>query len=146
MTFHKYRQELTSKNYMLKHRPRLFDATVSPTVCYAAGTRAPTKEHEKMIQTTQRKMLRLIIQTKRRYKKIVKHKVKTSEDFDNIDSSCIDDESEDGQSSVSHNDQDSDVSFESDSDEENDAAEIEEEDWVEYIKKSTNEAMEKIGK
>ena len=51
-------------------------------------------------------MLRLIIQTKRRYKKIVKHKVKTSEDFDNIDSSCTDDESEDGQSSVSHNDQD----------------------------------------
>ena len=37
-TFHKYRQELTSKNYMLKHRLRLFDATVSPTVCYAAGT------------------------------------------------------------------------------------------------------------
>ena len=30
-TFHKYRQELTSKNYMLKHRLRLFDATVSPS-------------------------------------------------------------------------------------------------------------------
>ena len=42
-TFHKYRQELTSKNYMLKHRLRLFDATVSPTVCYAAGTWAPKK-------------------------------------------------------------------------------------------------------
>ena len=27
-TFHKYRQELTSKNYMLNHRLRLFDATV----------------------------------------------------------------------------------------------------------------------
>ena len=35
-TFHVYRQELTSKNYMLKHRLRLFDATVSPTICYAA--------------------------------------------------------------------------------------------------------------
>ena len=92
-----------------------------------------------MIQSTQRKMLRLIIQTKRRYKKIVKHKVKTCEELDNIDSS------EDGQSSVSHNDQDSDTSFESDNDEEIDAAEIEEEDWVDYIKKSTNEAMEKMG-
>ena len=40
-TFHKYRQELTSKNYMLEHRLRLFDATVSPTVFYAAGTWAP---------------------------------------------------------------------------------------------------------
>ena len=68
-TFHKYRQELTSKNYMLKHRLRLFDATVSPTLCYAAGTWAPNKEHERMIQSTQRKMLRLIIQTKRKYKK-----------------------------------------------------------------------------
>ena len=74
-TFHKYRQELTSKNYMLKRRLRLFDATVSPTVCYAAGPWAPNKEHERMIQSTQRKMLRLIIQTKRKYKKIVKQKI-----------------------------------------------------------------------
>ena len=35
-TFHKYRQELTSKKYMLKLRLRLFDTTVSPTLCYAA--------------------------------------------------------------------------------------------------------------
>ena len=48
-TFHKYRQELTSNNYMLRHRLRLFDVTVSPTVCYAAGTWAPNKEHERMI-------------------------------------------------------------------------------------------------
>ena len=68
-------------------------------------------------------MLRLVIQAKRRYKKNVKHKVKTSEEFDDSD----------GQSSVSHNDQDSDVSL-SESDEEIDAAEIEEE-WIEYIKR-----------
>ena len=65
-----------------------------------------------MIQSAQRKMLRLIIQTKRRYKKIVKHKNKTSEDLDNVDSSCT--ESEDGKNSASHNDQDSDVFFEND--------------------------------
>ena len=65
----------------------------------------------------------------------MKHNVKSSEDLNNIniDSSCTGDESEDGQSSISHNDQDSDVSSESDNDEEIDAAEIEEEDWVEYI-------------
>ena len=74
----------------------------------------------------------------------MKHKVETSEDLNDIDSSCTDDESEDGKSDISHNDQDSDVSFESDNDEEIDAAEIEEEDWVEYIKRSTNEAMEKM--
>ena len=90
-------------------------------------------------------MLRLIIQTKRRYKKIVKHKVKTSEEIDNIDSSCTGDESEDGQSSISHNDDDSDVSFESDNDDEMDTTEIEEEDWIDYIQRSTNEAIEKMG-
>ena len=144
-TFHKYRQELTSKNYMLKRRLQLFDAAITPTICFASGTWTSTKEHERMVQSTQRKMLRLIIQTKRRYKKIVKHKVKTSEDFDNFDSSCTDDESEDGQSSVSHKEQDSDVSFESDNGEEIDVAEIEEEDWVNYIGRSTNEAIEKMG-
>ena len=36
-TFHKYRQKLTSKNYMLKHRLRLFDATVSPTYLLRSG-------------------------------------------------------------------------------------------------------------
>ena len=49
---------------------RFFDATVSPTLCYAAGTWTPSKEHERMIQSTKRKMLRLIIQTKRKYKKL----------------------------------------------------------------------------
>ena len=71
-TFHKYRQELTSKKYLLNSRLRLFDATVSPTLCYAAGTWTLSKEHERMIQSTQRKMLRLIIQTKRKYKKLEK--------------------------------------------------------------------------
>ena len=35
-TFHKYRQELTSKNYLVKHRLRLFDAVITPTICYAS--------------------------------------------------------------------------------------------------------------
>ena len=38
------------------------------------------------------------------------------------------------------------MSLESDNDVEIDAAEIEEEDWVDYIKRSTNEAMEKMEK
>ena len=63
-TFHKNRHELTSKNHILKRRLGLFDAAITPTICYASGTWAPTKEHERMIQSAQRKMLRLIIQTK----------------------------------------------------------------------------------
>ena len=39
----------------------VFDAVVTPTMCHASGTWTPTKKHERMIQSTQRKMLRLII-------------------------------------------------------------------------------------
>ena len=57
-----------------------FDATVSPTLCYAAGTWTPSKEHERMIQSTQGKMLRLIIQTKWKYKKIEKKDIEPKEE------------------------------------------------------------------
>ena len=136
-TFHKYRQELTSKKYMLKHRLRLFDATVSPTVCYAAGTWAPNKEHERMVQSTQRKMLRLIIQTKRKYKKTEKQDIGTKEENEEIDINemcTTDDESGDGQSTTTHSDVDSEVSCDDDADDEIDTTLSAEEDWIEYKK------------
>ena len=74
-------------------------------MCYASGTWTPSKEHERMTQSTQRKMFRLIIQTKRRNKKIVKQKDKTNEEKDTNDMSGTGDESEDGQSSNTHKDQ-----------------------------------------
>ena len=145
-TFHKYRQELTSTNYMLKRRLRLVDATVSPTACYAAGKWAPNKEHERMIQSTQRKMLRLIIQKKWKYKKIEKQEIGPKEEngkVDIIEMCSTDDESGDGQSTRTQNDVDSEVSFEDDADEEIDTTVIEE-DWMAYIKRSTEDAMEKM--
>ena len=54
------------------------------------------------------------------------------------------DETDDGNSSTTDRDQDSDISFMNDTDEEIDTAEIEEEDWIEYIKRSTDEAMERM--
>ena len=66
--FHKYPQELTSKDYRLCHRLRLFSMLVTPTMTYASSTWTLTLKHEKMIRTAQRKMLRLIVQTKRKYK------------------------------------------------------------------------------
>ena len=44
-----------------------------------------------------------------------------------------------------HEDQDSDVSFENDTEEELDTTVIEKEDWVDNIKRSTNDDMEKMG-
>ena len=58
---------------------------------------------------------------------------------DTIDLSSTGDESEDGQSSDTHKDQDSDVSFKNDTEEEIDTTEIEEEDWIDYIIRSTND-------
>ena len=53
-------------------------------------------------------------------------------------------ETVEGNSSNTDCDQDSDVSFMNDTDEEFDTAESEEEDWIEYIKRSTTEAEEKM--
>ena len=52
--------------------------------------------------------------------------------------------SEDGHSSRTDCDQDSDISFMNDTDEERDTAVIEEEDWIEYMKRSTDEAIEQM--
>ena len=49
------------------------------------GTWAPNKEHERMIQSTQRKMLRHIIQTERKYKKIEKQDIGTKDENEELD-------------------------------------------------------------
>ena len=79
---------------MLRHRLRVFDAVVSPTMNYASGAWTFTKEHERMIRSTQRKMLRLIIQRKRRYKKIGKRKDETNETDDAEDLGSTEDENQ----------------------------------------------------
>ena len=131
-SFHRYKQELTSKSYFLQHRLRLLNMVITPTMNYAQGTWTLSQEHEKMIQSTHRKMLRLIIQTKRKYKK----KSQTSKKEENGEDEkanhrSSDDETPEGSSTNTDCNQDSDVSFMKDSDEEIDTVEIEEEngDW-----------------
>ena len=57
---------------------------------------------------------------------------------------CSEEETEDGHGSNSDCDQDSDIFFMSDTDEEIDAAEIEEEEWIEDLKRSTAAAIEQM--
>ena len=64
-TFTSYRQELTSPKYPLRNRLKLFNATVTPSLLCASGTWTMTAEMKKKLQTTQRRMMRLIMQTKR---------------------------------------------------------------------------------
>ena len=51
-----------------------------------------------------------------------------------------------GRSSSTDCDQDSDLSFMEDTDEEIDTSEIDEEDWIEYLKRSTDVAVERMKK
>ena len=98
-------------------------------------------------------MFGLIVQPKRKYKikKGREHNIdeepKKDEDYakdkEEQRNSEIDEE---GSMSNRDCDQDSDVSFSEDIDEELDKMEIEEEDWIEYIKKSTREAEKQMKK
>ena len=92
-------------------------------------------------------MLRLIIQTKRMYKKNEKQYIEPEDEnrkVDITDMCSADDESGDGQSTKTHDDVDSGVTFEDDADEEMDTTAIEEEDWIDYTKRSTLHAMYKM--
>ena len=64
--FSVFRPELTDKNYSLFSRLRLFHSVVTPTVLYGCGSWAMTREREHMLQTAQRKMLRIILGRGRR--------------------------------------------------------------------------------
>ena len=60
------REELTSRRYPLNSRLRLFDATISPTMLYGCVSWTTTKDLPTQLLRTQRRMLRLIINTPRR--------------------------------------------------------------------------------
>ena len=45
---------------------------ITPTLTYVSGTWTLSQEHENLIRSTQRKMLRLIVETQRQYKTKVK--------------------------------------------------------------------------
>ena len=60
---------------------------------------------------------------------------------DKTENCSTDEESGDGQSTKSEDNVDSEVTFYEHSDKEMDTIEIEEEDWIEYIKRSTVDAF-----
>ena len=70
-----YKQELTNKNLSLNSRLRLFDGVVSPTLLYGSEAWALTKDHETLLQRTQRRMLRMFLAPGRR---IVTHTVQST--------------------------------------------------------------------
>ena len=147
-TFQKYRQELTSKTYMLKHRLRLFDAHSFSDYLLRSGnmgTKQRTRKNDS-INATQDATTHYPDPkgyTNRLRNKTLSPKTKIKK-VDITDMCSADDESGYGQSTKTHDDVDSEVTFEDDADEEMDTTAIEEEDWIEYIKRSTVDAMDKM--
>ena len=92
-SFAKHRQEFSSRSYILRHRLRLLDAVITPSMLYCAGTWTFTPEHEKMIRSRQRKMLRPVVQTRRKCKskdrKDSEEKHKTDDDRSNVCFRCV---------------------------------------------------------
>ena len=66
------------------------------------------------------------------------------EEIDITEMCSTDDESGDGQSTKTQDDVDSEVTFEDDPDEEMDTTTIEEEDWIDNIKRSIVDALDKM--
>ena len=64
--FMQYKNELTRKNYSLSDRLRLFDSVVSSTVLYGSEAWTLTAEMARLLKTTQRRMLRMILGQGRR--------------------------------------------------------------------------------
>ena len=78
-------------------------------------------------------------------KKIEKQNIEPKEENGKVDITemcSTDDESGDDQSTKTQDDVDSEVTFEDDLDEEMDATTIEEEEWIDYIKRSSVDALE----
>ena len=155
-SFYRDKLELTSESYLLQHRLRLLNMMITPTLSYAAGTWTLPKEHQRMIRSTRRKMIPLIVQTKRKYRMKVQgsregKEMKSDEEPENKKDDEEDEESHknskdeavEGNSSNTDCDQNSDVSFMNDTDEEIDTAEIEEEDWIEYIMRTQRKLKNK---
>ena len=64
--FMAHKHELCGPHYPLRDRLRLFGATITSSVLYGCGTWAMTAERERKLRTTQRKMLRRMVGSKRR--------------------------------------------------------------------------------
>ena len=68
-----FRNELNDRNVPLALRLKLFDAVVTPTILYGSETWTMTKQLQKKLRATQRKMMRLLIHAHRSYNNFEDH-------------------------------------------------------------------------
>ena len=89
-------------------------------------------------------MLRLIVQTKKYKKKTQPNRNEEEDEEEKANHRSSDEETTEGSSSNTDCDQDSDISCMRDTEEEIDTSETEEEDWIEYMTRSTAIAVERM--
>ena len=157
-TFTKHKQELTSTHYPLQHRLRLFNGVVTPTILCASATWTVTTAIRQQLRSTQRRMLRMIVNTPR--KKATGRRTSCNVTSVNdapcspadttahVPTSCA--------TSASHDsDLDSnlptpadplsrDTSADDDADDDNYSNNSNEESWVEYIRRATRRAEDLV--
>jgi hypothetical protein len=78
------KSELCCKHYPLQDRLKLFEVIVTQTALYGSGTWTMTRPRERLLRTTQRKMLRMILGASRR--------VEPTEASDETSGDCSDQE------------------------------------------------------
>jgi hypothetical protein len=64
--FSKHKQELTDRRHRLKNRLKLFDAVVTSTLLYGCETWSLRTDQRRRLKSVQRKMLRMVLNAKRR--------------------------------------------------------------------------------
>eukprot|EP00973_Karenia_brevis_P090887 12404857-Karenia_brevis.AAC.1 len=110
--FFMFKKELCNRRICIGSRLRLFQSVISATALYSAGTWTLTAERERKLRTTQRKMLRSIVQVGRQ----------TGHDNTEVES-C----------QSSNSDESTENETEADDEIENDL-----EPWVEWVKRATS--------
>ena len=137
-----YKGELCDRRYSLLHRLKLFDAVISPTVLYGAGTWTMTVAREKRLRAAQRLMLGKMLKIGR--------KAKRAGGGNERERSGADDEEEDGGSSSTSTTESSDGGEHGADDEEGEAGgeeeKKEEETWVEWMIRTAEVATDAMQK
>ena len=87
--FNAHRKELCNKHFHLSHRLRFFQAVITPSALYSAGTWTMTAGRERILRSMQRKMLRIIVNVRRT---TVSSGDSTSSSTDDEDEDCEEDD------------------------------------------------------
>ena len=122
--------DLCGKHVSLRCRLKLFNATVTPTLLYGSGSWTMTAERERILRSTQRRMLRWMLGSF--WKRPADEGSQVEQASDSSDSSCSSSEFPEP--------------AEEDPSEDREEEKLEQETWVEWIRRCTRVVEEQLGR